>query len=359
MVMAAAAAAATRKRPAPGGTDGATARSKRARITLGSIDDYETMEVLGEGSFGVVVKARHRVTGEAVAIKRASKASSGHLRAVLREAGCLAACRGHPSVVALRDVVEDASTGDVFLVMEFVAGATLRRLLLLQQQQQRSPSYSSPARFTEAEVRSVMRQLLRGAERMHSAGIIHRDIKPDNILVSVSGAGGVAVKICDLGLAVPARAEYPERRVGTLRYRSPEQLAGRRDYGAGVDIWALGCVMAELLAAGELLFGGADTEDAVLAMAMELGRALDDKGMKAFDEWPAFQGLPEAELSPEAREVLAGLLAVEPRDRLTATAALKHRWFAEDEDECPPAATCRSMVRAARSSSASVVTVVV
>ncbi|KAF8690770.1 hypothetical protein HU200_041156 [Digitaria exilis] len=352
MFMAAAAAAATRKRPAPGGTDGATAGSKQARITLGSIDDYETMEVLGEGSFGVVVKARHRVTGEAVAVKRASKAFG--LRAVLREAGCLAACRGHPSVVALRDVVEDASTGDVFLVMEFVAGATLRRLL---QQQKRSLS-SSPARFTEAEVRSVMRQLLRGAERMHAAGIIHRDIKPENILVS--GAGEVAVKICDLGLATPARspaAEYPERRVGTLRYRSPEQLAGRRDYGAGVDMWALGCVMAELLTGGEILFAGADTEDAVLAMAMDLGHALEEKGLKAFDEWPTFQGLPE--ISPGAREVLAGLLAVEPRDRLTATAALKHRWFAEDEDECPAAATCRSMVRAARSSSASVVTIVV
>jgi cell division cycle 2-like protein len=337
--------AAMRKRPVAADGTATGVGSKRARITLGSIYDYDKLEVLGEGSFGVVVKARHRGTGEAVAVKHAR---ASDLRAVLREAGCLAACRGHPSVVGIRDVVEDAATGDVFLVMEFV-GASLRRLL-------RGASSAAPARFTEARARVAMRQLLRGAERMHGAGIIHRDIKPDNILV---GAGG-AVKICDLGLATPARAEgaapYPERRVGTLPYRSPEQLAGRRDYGPGVDIWALGCVMAELLT-GRLMFDE-ETEDAMLARVTELGRALGERGLKAFDDWPAFQGLTE--LSPGAREVLAGLLAVQPRDRLTATAALRHPWFAEtEEEEERPATTCGSACRAARSISASVVTVVV
>ncbi|PUZ69370.1 hypothetical protein GQ55_2G102800 [Panicum hallii var. hallii] len=338
------AAAATRKRPAPDGTHAATAaggESKLARITLGSIYDYEKLEVLGEGSFGVVVKARHRATGEAVAVKRAR---ASDLRAVLREAGCLAACRGHPSVVGIRDVVEDAATGDVFLVMEFV-GASLRRL----QRAEARP------RLPEAGTRALMRQLLRGAERMHRARIIHRDIKPDNILV---GPGG-AVKICDLGLATPARPEgaaYPERRVGTLLYRSPEQLAGHRDYGPGVDIWALGCVMAELLT-GQFMFDE-DTEEKMMDKVMDLRRALAERGLQAFDEWPTFQGLPE--LSPGAREVLAGLLAVQPSDRLTATAALQHPWFAEGEEEERPAATCCGAGRAARSStSASVVTVVV
>ncbi|CAL5079887.1 unnamed protein product [Urochloa decumbens] len=345
MVMA---AAATRKRPAPGAGTTAGGSGKRARITLGSIHDYETLEVLGEGSFGVVVKARHRGTGEAVAVKRArGRGASAGLRAVLREAGCLAACRGHPSVVGLRDVVQDPATGDAFLVMEFV-GASLRRLLR---------GTPAPARFTEAGARAAMRQLLRGAERMHGAGIIHRDIKPDNILVS---PGGAAVKICDLGLATPARSAaaagypYPERRVGTLLYRSPEQLAGRRDYGAGVDVWALGCVMAELLT-GEHMFDAATEED-MLARVTDLGRALGEKGLKAFDEWPAFRGLPE--LSTGAREVLAGLLAVDFRDRLTAASALRHPWFAEGEEEKSIGATCGSAVRAARSCSASVVTVV-
>jgi serine/threonine protein kinase len=131
---AAAAATATRKRPAPDGTDtgggGAGRKGKQARITLGSIGDYETQEAIGAGSFGVVVKARHRGTGEAVAIKCARKApnSTSNLRRILREAGCMAACRGHPSVVGIRDVVVDAATGDAFLVMELVAGGSLLRL---------------------------------------------------------------------------------------------------------------------------------------------------------------------------------------------------------------------------------------
>jgi cell division cycle 2-like protein len=360
-----ASATATRKRPAPDGTDTAGGgagknKHKQARITLGSIGDYETQEAIGAGSFGVVVKARHRGTGEAVAIKCARKAaappnsSSNNLRRILREAGCMAACRGHPSVVGIRDVVVDAATGTAFLVMELVAGGSLLRL-------QRT---RSPARFSEGETRAFMRQLLRGAERMHGAGIIHRDIKPGNILVS---AGTGALKICDLGLATPTPARpaegtaaYPERRVGTLLYRSPEQLAGRRDYGPGVDVWALGCVMAELLT-GRLMFDE-ETEDGMVARVTELGRALADRRLQAFYDWPTFHGGPH--LSRGAREVLAGLLAVQPRDRLTAAAALQHPWFAEEEEKEKEeeellVATCRSAGRAARSSTASVVTVVV
>ncbi|KAL6639118.1 hypothetical protein ACP70R_022848 [Stipagrostis hirtigluma subsp. patula] len=312
----AAAAVATRKRPAPGGSGAPGKTKKRARITYGSIYDYETLEVLGEGSYGVVVKARHRPTGETVAVKWAKKPG---LRGVLREAGCLAACRGHPSVVGIRDLAADAAGESVFLVMEFV-GPSLRRAL------------ATRGRFPEREARGFMRQLLRGAERMHGAGIIHRDIKPENILV---GPGG-ALKICDLGLATPARpagTSYPELRVGTLRYRSPEQLMGHRSYGPAVDVWALGCVMAELLT-GEPLFDGV-TEDDMVTKVLDWQLEFSAKGLQAFDGMPEFEGLPE--LSPDAREVLAGLLSFFPDERLTATAALQHRWFAtetEAEQQC-------------------------
>ncbi|GJN37208.1 hypothetical protein PR202_gb26138 [Eleusine coracana subsp. coracana] len=153
------------KRLAP---DAAGENKKRVRLTFGSTDDYETLEVVDEGSHGVVFKARHRGTGETVAIKRAklkhgtpASASAG----VLREAACLAACRGHPSILEIRDVVVDPATGALVLVTEFVAGPSLRRVL------------GPGRRFAEPEARAVMRHLLRGAARMHAAGIVHREAR--------------------------------------------------------------------------------------------------------------------------------------------------------------------------------------
>ncbi|KAL6871553.1 hypothetical protein ACP4OV_014382 [Aristida adscensionis] len=324
LMAAAAAATATRKRqPRDDGASAAPAGKKqRARVALGSIYDYERLEVVGEGSYGVVLRARDRRTGETVAAKWVRLRAGGDgdgasdLRDVFREACCLAACGDHPSVLGLRGVAADAATGDVFLVTEFV-GPSLREAV------------TRPC--SEAETRAAMRQLLRGAARIHAAGLVHRDVKPENVLV---GAGG-ALKICDFGMAAPARPPggepHPEWWAGTRCYRSPEQLEGCRRYGQGVDVWALGCVMAKLLT-GEVLFDE-ETEEDTLVKVFDLRDDIAEKGLQAFDELPAFQGVPK--LSQAGRELLAGLLSVHPDERLTAAAALRHRWFAvEGETAC-------------------------
>ncbi|KAL6883239.1 hypothetical protein ACP4OV_010653 [Aristida adscensionis] len=325
-----AAAAAVRKRPEDEGAFAfpVAGGRKRARRQFRSIYDYDKLEALGEGSYGVVTKARDRRTGETVAVKWVRPDGDGEpdLRAVLLEARCLAAFRGAPSVVQIRDVAADAATGDVFLVMEFV-GPSLGDLL------------AGRRRLSEAETRACMRQLLAGAGAMHGAGIIHRDIKPDNVLV---GAGG-ALKICDLGLAAPARpagTPYPEAEncVCTLWYRAPELLMGFPSYGPAVDIWSLGCVMAELLA-GEPLFDETETEDEMLAKVLELRYEIESTE----PEEQAFQGLPG--LSEAGREVLCGLLSFEADERLTAAEALGHRWFAEDDAPLPPAPLSAASVR--------------
>ncbi|KAF0929179.1 hypothetical protein E2562_016419 [Oryza meyeriana var. granulata] len=305
--------ASSRKRPAQHEEEApASVASKRLRSSsaaaIGRIDDYERLDVIGEGGFGVVFEARHRRTGESVAVKWIRGDGAGEhgppdMNAVAREIACQAACCGHPSIVEIVDVVEDADLGDMFLVMELAGGGSLFDLI------------SGPS--TEHTTRGMMRQLLAAAKAVHAAGIIHRDIKPDNVLVGPDGE----LKLCDFGAATPVKPPYEESRVGTLLYTSPEQLAGDRNYGMAVDMWALGCIMGELLT-GAPLFEDYDTDEEDL-FAEVLDRLGSTGACKLFD------GLPE--LSPAGREVLAGLLAINPDERLTAAEALEHRWFTETD----------------------------
>ncbi|XP_015613847.1 putative cyclin-dependent kinase F-2 [Oryza sativa Japonica Group] len=281
---------------------------KRRRYNFGSADDYERLDVVGQGAFGVVVRARDRRTGKVVALKRLIGADEGgrfapNFDALRLEAACQHACRGHPNIVQIKDVVADAKTGDLFLVLEFVGGSLRDEF---------------PRARPEDIVRAMMRPLVDAAKKMHASRVIHRDIKPENILVSFSGQ----LKVCDFGAATlmkPAGKPYDLCRPGTLPYTSPEQLAGNRCYGPAVDMWALGCIMGELLT-GAPLFGGDMTEKELLA---DLSANLGDQLNELF-----YDVLPE--LSPAAREVLSGLLAFDPEKRMTAVEALEHRWFADE-----------------------------
>lgn len=311
--MAAAAPAASRKRAAPDGPcPVASGVKKRPRYNFSSIYDYDNLGVLGEGASGVVMSGRHRRTGDEVAIKwiRDTRVG-GDISAVVREGGCLAKCRGAPSVVQIRDVAIN-NTGDLFIITELLHGGTLRDRLNIR------------GRFAEPQARAAMRQLLTGVAWMHGAGMmLHRDLKPENVLI---GPGG-ALKICDFGMATPARLPYPgdPARVGTMWYRAPEQVMGSLFYGAPVDIWALGCIMFELLT-GQLLFAQVETEDDLLKEMFDLRHRMELDGVAAF------RGLP-LDLSQDAGDLLCGLLCYDEDKRLTAAEGLKHKWFAEEAAE--------------------------
>ncbi|XP_047080376.1 putative cyclin-dependent kinase F-2 [Lolium rigidum] len=305
-------------------------RGSSATITsIGSTADYEYdhdhASSLGKGNFGVVVKARHRATGNAVAIKSLSctdddtATDAGQM--LLREARFLAeASSGNPHVVGSHGLVLDPDTSNHCLVMEYVGPKNLAEFL------------SGRPPLPEATVRAFMRQLLAGADTMHKRRIVHRDIKPANVLV---GEDEETVKIGDLGLAMSLATErQPYGKTGTASYMAPEVLLGKPDYDGRVDAWSLGCVMAEMLTGGETLFEfkGDDGRQllsifSVLGVPDWPGVTSSLLGRQRPDDSRLRELFPVETLSEDGFQVLEGLLACNPRKRLTAAAALKLPWF--------------------------------
>ncbi|XP_040385608.1 putative cyclin-dependent kinase F-2 [Oryza brachyantha] len=303
------------------------------------MERYECLGKIGEGAAGVVHRARDRATGETVAVKRLrGGVGCGGEEEWLREARCLEACRGHPHLVELRAAHLERGTG--YVVMEYVDGPSLARVVRREGR--------GPPSFAEGEVRRLMRQLLDGVAAMHAAGVVHRDLKPDNVVVGPRGD----LKICDFGMSrvvAPADAPPYTSPVVTLWYRAPELILGSREYDARVDTWALGCIMAELLA-GAPLFPGRSEMD-------QLNRVFDTVGMQDMRSWPGFARLPRAEsalchrarppsrlremfpaLSAAGFDVLSGLLACRPDRRLAAADALRCPWFTDADADAVPAA---------------------
>ncbi|XP_034576430.1 putative cyclin-dependent kinase F-2 [Setaria viridis] len=308
---------------------------KRRRVSVGSTEHYEEVSRLGEGNFGAVVKARHRVTGQTVAIKRLTTAADDAAEDPMREASLHEACGDHPFIVGFHGLARDPATSRICLVTECVDGPSLHDYL-----DHRSRGGFPP--LPEPTVRAVMWQLLTAAKAMHSAGVIHRDIKPENILVSGDRR---SVKFCDFGLAMSMSDAPPYEQAGTLSYKAPEMMLEMPVYDARVDAWSLGCVMAEIINNGGLPLQG-DGEDGQLRAIFDVLGVPDDETWPEFSSTPFAAKVvpelqvvhrknclrelfPEAALSKEGFEVLDGLLTCNPGKRLTADAALKHQWFAK------------------------------
>jgi serine/threonine protein kinase len=187
---------------------------------------------IGEGAYGVVYKGRDLVTNDDVALKkiRLEGDDEGIPATALREIIVLKQLR-HDNVVHLRDVVLE--TGRLYLVFELVH-MDLKKLM---------DSYDVP--LQPSLVRSYVAQILDGLAYIHSMGIMHRDLKPQNLLVTKSGS----IKLADFGLArtfTPSKRELTVE-VITRWYRAPEILLGCSTYTSCVDVWSVGCIMAEMV----------------------------------------------------------------------------------------------------------------
>jgi cell division cycle 2-like protein len=195
--------------------------------------------VLDEGTEGVV----HRGGTAAPARRRRSNGSATPTTA-RSQAGALHACRGHPSIIGIQDVGADPKTGDVHLVLELVHGGSS---------------------LCDSMWRPLSEDVVSAAKKIHGVGFIHRDMKPENILVCPFDE----LKVYDFGSAtrqMPAGKAHEAHPIRTLEYISPELLYGNWYYGPTVDMWGLGCVMAELLSA-ETLFQSERREEMLHEMS--------------------------------------------------------------------------------------------
>ncbi|EGT55796.1 hypothetical protein CAEBREN_10574 [Caenorhabditis brenneri] len=305
-----------------------------------NIDEYECVNRVDEGTFGVVYRGKDKRTDEIVALKRLKmeREKEGFPITALREINMLLKAGNHPNIVNVKEILVGSNMDKIYMAMEFVEH-DMKSLLDTMSRRNK--------RFSIGEQKTLMRQLLSGIEHMHKLWILHRDLKTSNLLMSHTGI----LKIADFGLA----REYgdPLRKftsiVVTLWYRSPELLLGTRLYSTPVDMWSVGCIMAEFILLKPLFPGRGELEQ-IKKIFMELGTPTESiwPGVSELDGWKTltFEKYPYNQLRKKflagrllndtGFKLLNGLLTLDPKNRFTATQALDHEWFEEEPYPVPP-----------------------
>ncbi|KAI8603168.1 kinase-like domain-containing protein [Dissophora ornata] len=281
------------------------------------MDQFVVLEELGNGSFGLVFKARHKVSGDVVAIKKMKKKFTSQSRS-LQEVKALEVLRSGPNIVRLHHFFLEKK--ELHMVFELMEG-NLYQLIKDQ----------NGLKLEESRIKSMVFQVLRGLQHMHSKGFMHRDMKPENILVN-----GDTVKIADLGLSRELKSRPPYTTyVSTRWYRAPEVILRSSAYSCAVDIWAAGTIAAELISLKPLFPGNSDV-DQVSRIGNVLGSPASRSQVDMTNETlsSTMEGIPLRTLkeiipnaSDESLEMITGLLQYEPKSRLTAYQALHATWF--------------------------------
>jgi len=306
------------------------------------MENFQKIEKIGEGAYGIVYKAKDKITNQFVALKkiRLEIESEGVPSTAIREISLLKELE-HPGIVQLLDVVH--AEQKLYLVFEYLD----KDLKKLMDDYAKERNDGRVGGLPEPLAISYLKQLLDGIAYCHQHRVLHRDLKPQNLLIDTHGS----IKLADFGLArafgFPVRTYTHE--VVTLWYRAPEILMGSKFYSTSVDTWSLGCIFAEMITRKPLFPGDSEID--------QLFRIFRILGTPTEKNWPGVSSLPDyksvfpkweppqdvrqllpAELSPGGHHLLTQLLTYNPDKRISAKQALKHPYLSRATNVCPP--TC-------------------
>uniref|UniRef100_A0A8C2D1N6 cyclin-dependent kinase n=1 Tax=Cyprinus carpio TaxID=7962 RepID=A0A8C2D1N6_CYPCA len=292
-----------------------------------SVEEFQCLNRIEEGTYGVVYRAKDKKTDEIVALKRLKmeKEKEGFPITSLREINTILKAQ-HPNIVTVREIVVGSNMDKIYIVMNYVEH-DLKSLMETMKQP-----------FLPGEVKTLMIQLLRGVRHLHDNWILHRDRKTSNLLLSHKGI----LKIGDFGLAreygSPLKPYTPV--VVTLWYRSPDLLLGAKEYSTAVDMWSVGCIFGELLTQKPLFPGKSEID--------QINKVFKDLGSPSEKIWPGYSELPAVKkmtfteypynnlrkrfgalLSDQGFDLMNKFLTYCPAKRISADEALKHEYFRE------------------------------
>ncbi|KAG8699722.1 MAP kinase Pmk1 [Ceratobasidium sp. 395] len=329
--------AASQSQPAP----------RKVRFNVGT--HYQVLDVVGEGAYGIVCSAMHRPSGRKVAIKKIAPFDHSmfclrtlrelKLLKFLSEAGV------SENIISILDIIKPPSLEafkEVYLIQELME-TDMHRVIRTQD-------------LSDDHAQYFIYQTLRALKALHSADVIHRDLKPSNLLLNAN----CDLKVCDFGLARSVKTAEPSgtetgfmtEYVATRWYRAPEIMLTFKQYTKAIDVWSVGCILAEMLS-GKPLFPGRDYHH-------QLTLILDVLGTPTLDEFyaittrrsrdyiralPFRKRRPFAQLFPNASalavDFLTKTLTFDPKKRITVEDALCHPYLEayhdpDDEPVAPP-----------------------